>query len=108
MDWVSRCGSGDPTAALRIQLTHPALVDEFIQSLGRMGFVAHECGYDTVFVAGDVQRCAVARAQLQLYVQVWQATHPGVSASFRPGSEDGHPSHPHDDSARTNLLKPPL
>ena len=106
MIWVSRCGSGDPTAALRIQLTHPALVDEFIRSLRRMGFAAHECGYDTVFVAGDVQTCPVARAQLQLYVQVWQATHPGVSASVRAESEDGPPVHPGDDSVRTNLVKP--
>jgi len=69
------------SAALRIQISHPRLVDELIRYLARMGFSAHESGYDEVTVDDRYgQRGEILAAQLYVYLQVWEATRPGVSA----------------------------
>ncbi len=50
-----------------------------------MGFVAVECDYDAIRVELRGERTAPElRAQLQLYVQVWAATRPGVAAALEP------------------------
>lgn len=46
-----------------------------------MGFSAHESGYDEVTVDDRYgQRGEILAAQLYVYLQVWEATRPGVSA----------------------------
>jgi hypothetical protein len=77
--------SGEHSAAVRIRVSHPALVDDLVRFLERMGFAAVECDYDAIRVDLGGERTAPAfRAQLELYVQVWQATRPGVAAALEP------------------------
>ncbi len=49
-----------------------------------MGFAAVECDYGTVRVELGGETAPKLRAQLELYVQVWQATRPGVAAALEP------------------------
>jgi hypothetical protein len=68
---------------VRIQVSHPSLVEDLVGFLERMGFVAVECDYSAVRVELPGERTAPKRrAQLQLYVQVWQATRPGVAIAL--------------------------
>ena len=75
------------SAALRIQISHPWLVDELVGYLARMGFSAHESGYAEVTVDDRYgQDGEILAAQLQVYLQIWEATRPGVSAvAGKPG-----------------------
>jgi hypothetical protein len=71
---------------VRIRVSHPAFLDDLVRFLERMGFAAVECDYDAIRVELRGERTAPElRAQLQLYVQVWQATRPGVVAALEPG-----------------------
>jgi hypothetical protein len=66
---------------MRIRLTHPFLADDLVRFLERMGFTVEESDYDTFEVRiGEHEPAAARRAQLLLYLHVWQATRPGVSA----------------------------
>jgi hypothetical protein len=68
-----------------IRVSHPALVDDLVRFLERMGFAAVECDYGAIRVELGGERTAPeVKAQLQLYVQVWQATRPGVAAALEP------------------------
>lgn len=70
---------------MRIRVSHPALVDDLVRFLERMGFAAVECDYGAIRVELRGERTAPERrAQLELYVQVWQATRPGVGAALEP------------------------
>ena len=72
---------------VRIQVSHAALVDDLVRFLERMGFAAAECDYGAIHVELGGERTAPEfRAQLELYVQVWQATRPHVAAALE--SED--------------------
>ena len=79
-----------PAAAVLIRVSHPALVDDLVRFLERMGFAAVECDYGAVCVElGGEKTAPKLRAQLELYVQVWQATRPGVAAALEPGDAVG-------------------
>jgi hypothetical protein len=60
------------------------LTDDLIRFLDRMGFRVEESGYDTIRVAAGDHDLAALRAQLLLYLQVWEATRPGVAAFLEP------------------------
>lgn len=76
---------------MQIRLTHPHLGLDLIRFLDRTGFRAKECGYDTIAVDIGHEEPAARRAQLLLYLGVWQATRPGVSALIESddASRDG-------------------
>lgn len=70
---------------MRIRISHPAFIDDLVRFFERMGFVAVECDYDAIRVELRGERTAPElRTQLQLYVQVWAATRPGVAAALEP------------------------
>jgi hypothetical protein len=70
---------------VRIRVSHPALVDDLVRFLERMGFAAVECDYGAIRVELREERNAPEfRAQLELYLEVWQATRPGVAAALEP------------------------
>jgi hypothetical protein len=70
---------------VRIRVSHPALVDDLVRFLERMGFAAVECDYGAIHVELGGERTAPEfRAQLDFYVQVWQATRPDVAAALEP------------------------
>jgi hypothetical protein len=62
------------------------LVDDLVHFLERMGFAAVECDYGAIRVEVPGERTAPELRALELYVQVWQATRPGVAAALE--SED--------------------
>jgi hypothetical protein len=72
---------------MRIRLTHPFLGDDLVRFLERMGFTVEESDYDTFEVRIGEQEPAARRAQLLLYLHVWQATRPGVSALVEADGE---------------------
>jgi hypothetical protein len=49
-----------------------------------MGFAVEDCGFDTILVRLPEGDRPVVRAQLELYVHVWQATRAGISAVVEP------------------------
>jgi hypothetical protein len=56
---------------VRIRVSHPALVDDLVRFLERMGFAAVECDYGAIHVELGGERTAPEfRAQLDFYVQV--------------------------------------
>jgi hypothetical protein len=66
------------------------LVDDLVRFLERMGFGAVECDYGAVCVELQEEKTAPElRAQLELYVQVWQATRSGVAAALEPEDAGG-------------------
>ena len=73
-----------PPAALRIRISHPHLVSDLVRFLKRMGFAVEDCGFDTILVRLPEGDSPVLRAQLELYVHVWQATRAGISAVVEP------------------------
>jgi len=75
---------------MRIRVSHPPFLDDLVRFLERMGFAAVECDYDAIRVESRGERTAPELwAKLQLYVQVWQATRPGVDAALEPGDPLG-------------------
>lgn len=82
--WTTTDGA-HTVAAVRIRVSHPASVDDLVRFLERMGFAAVECDYAAICVELGGERTAPEfQAQLELYVQVWQATRPGVVAALEP------------------------
>ena len=72
---------------MRIRLTHPSLGDDLVRFLERMGFTVEESDYDTFEVGIGEHEPAARRAQLLLYLHVWQATRPGVAALVEADGE---------------------
>jgi hypothetical protein len=71
------------------------LVDDLVRFLERMGFAAVECDYGAIRVELRRERTAPElRAKLELYVQVWQATRPGVVAALEPEDAVGADARP--------------
>jgi hypothetical protein len=69
-----------PLAAMLIKVTDPASIDELIRFLSGIGFSAHQGGLETVRIDPGTEPRVVARQQLEIYLQLWQATRPEVSA----------------------------
>jgi hypothetical protein len=69
-----------PLAAMLIKITDPASIDELIRFLSRIGFRVNKCGVETVRIDSGREPRPVVRQQLEIYLQLWQATRSGVSA----------------------------
>jgi hypothetical protein len=63
-----------------IKVTDPASIDELIRFLSRLGFSANDCGVETVRIDCRREPRAAVRQQLEIYLQLWQATRSGVDA----------------------------
>ncbi len=63
-----------------IKVTDPASIDELVRFLSRTGFIVTECGVDTVGIDCGGEPGDVVLQQLEVYLQLWQATRSGVSA----------------------------
>lgn len=69
-------------AAVRIRISHPHLLEDLVRFLERMGFTVDEAGYDSVHVdLAHADDTTAMQAQVQLYLDVWQATRRDVSAA---------------------------
>ena len=69
---------------MQIRITHSGLSEDLVQFLTRMGFAVQETDYCTFTVDIRDEEPAPRRAQLLLYLHVWQATRRGVSAFVVP------------------------
>jgi hypothetical protein len=70
---------------MRIRLSDPALVDDLLEFLRKRQCVAEQTSEDTLDVElPEVPRRDAAVLELDLYLRVWEATHPG--AIVRRGS----------------------
>jgi hypothetical protein len=67
-----------------INVTDPASIDDLIRFLSRIGFTANACGVDTVGIDCGTEPRAAVRQQLEIYLQLWQATGSGVAAVVEP------------------------
>ena len=66
---------------MRIRLSNPALVDELLDYLWRHEAVAERLGGDIVAASlPSVGRDDAAELELDLYLRVFEATHPGTTA----------------------------
>jgi hypothetical protein len=78
------------TAALRVEISDAALVDELAQTLRRCEFVVMRTSSRELEVRpraaqhGAPQIEGAAELELDLYLKVWEAKHPGVRASRAP------------------------
>jgi hypothetical protein len=65
-----------------VKLSDPALVDDLVDFLSRSGCIAQAQDATTVLVSIPRSlREDAAQLELDLYLQVWQATHPEAHAS---------------------------
>lgn len=65
-----------------VKLSNPALVDDLVEFLSRSGCVAEAQDETTVLVSIPRSlRDDAAQLELDLYLRVWEATHPEASAS---------------------------
>jgi hypothetical protein len=74
-----------------IKVTDPASIDDLTRFLSRIGFTVDECRGRTVRIDGRGEAPDVVLQQLEIYLQLRQATRPGVSAvveSIDAGSTD--------------------
>jgi hypothetical protein len=88
-----------PLAAMLIKVTDPASIDDLIRFLSRIGFTVDECGGRTVRIDRRGEAPDVVLQQLEIYLQLWQVTRPGVSAvveSIDAGSTDEAKAQPCD------------
>jgi hypothetical protein len=77
---VAETAAGEEQAPiLRMRLSDPRLVDELLDDLLRHECAAERLAGDVVAVSfpDDVDTDA-AKLELDLYLRVWDATHPGV------------------------------
>ena len=83
------CGHSAPTAhpaALEVEITDPSLVEELADSLRRCGFRVLRTGDSKLTVTendppkgpGAIE--GAAELELDLSLQIWEMTHPGVRA----------------------------
>ena len=64
---------------MRIRLSDPALVDELLEYLSRHEAVAERSDSDVIAVSlPRIERSDAAKLELDLYLRVFEATHPGV------------------------------
>jgi hypothetical protein len=62
---------------MRIRLSDPALVDDLLKFLRERQCVAEQSSEDTLDVElPEVSRGDAAALELDLYLRVWEATHP--------------------------------
>ena len=65
-----------------VKLSNPALVDDLVEFLSRSGCVAEAQDETTVLVSIPRSlRDDAAQLELDLYLRVWEATHPEARAS---------------------------
>jgi hypothetical protein len=70
-----------PHAAMRIRLSDPSLVDDLLMFLRERQCVVEPASEDTLDVElPAAMRSDAAALELQLYLRVWEATHPGARA----------------------------
>lgn len=78
--------SGRTTAAVRVKISDPALVDDLVEFLSRSGCIAHAQDETTILVSIPRSlREDAAELELDLYLQVWQATHSEAHANRLQG-----------------------
>jgi hypothetical protein len=64
---------------MRIRLSHPGLVDDLLAFLREKQCVAEQVSADTLDVRlPETRRPDAASLELDLYLRVWEATHPGA------------------------------
>jgi hypothetical protein len=69
-----------------VHVTDPSLVDELAESLRRSAFRVLRTGSTTIRVEGTTEHIGpgaipgAVELELDLYLQVWEATHPGARA----------------------------
>ena len=67
---------------MRIRLSDPSLVDDLLAFLREKKCVAEQTSADTLDISlPEAGRADAARLELDLYLRVWEATHPGVHVS---------------------------
>jgi hypothetical protein len=67
---------------LRVKLSDPALVDDLVEFLSRSGCVAQPDDETTVLVSIPRSlRDDAAELELDIYLRVWEATHPEARAT---------------------------
>ena len=64
---------------MRIRVTHPAVVDDLLQELWRVGCIAKKEAADTI--EADVPGAPREQASIEiaLRLRLWEAAHPGVT-----------------------------
>ena len=67
-----------------ISLDQPALADDLVRFLLRMGFEAIEVDYGSVAAKLPAAHPTSARSQLELYIGVWRATRGAVGVTVDP------------------------
>jgi hypothetical protein len=66
---------------LHVFISHPELLQDLCAHLERSGLVIDGCfGREAKVRAPDAVSGAQARRELDIYLAVWQAMHPGVEA----------------------------
>lgn len=71
---------------MRVKISDPALVDDLVEFLSRSGCIAHAQDETTILVSIPRSlREDAAELELDLYLQVWQATHPEAHANRLQG-----------------------
>ena len=78
-------GVGNPLRHMHIHLSDPSLVDDLLAFLRTRQCVAltDPAGRITVSIPESPRKDA-ARLELDLYLQVWRVTHPGVDVLLAP------------------------
>lgn len=67
---------------MRVKLSDPALVDDLVDFLSRSGCVAQAEDEATILVSIPKSlRADAAQLELDLYLRVWEATHPEARAT---------------------------
>ena len=62
------------TAAMHVHVTNPALIDDLVMFLRRMGYVAHVEGHDRVRAFLPLEPDdTLARRDLRLLLRAWEA-----------------------------------
>jgi hypothetical protein len=85
-----RCGSFGARAAMKIRLSDPSLVDDLLAFLRAKQCVVESVSADTLDVElPEVLRSDAAALELDLYLRVFEATHPGLRVTR---VDEGRPS----------------
>jgi hypothetical protein len=64
---------------MKIRLSDPALVDDLLTFLSARQCIAEQTSEETLDVAlPEAARSDAAALELDLYLRVWEVTHPGV------------------------------
>jgi hypothetical protein len=69
---------------MRIRLSHPGLVDDLLAFLREKQCVAEQVSAETLDVRlPETERPDAASLELDLYLRVWEAVHPGTHVTRR-------------------------